>query len=451
MSSKRVLFLVAILLLIPCCQNSDPPPTGPPDGDPTPIPQSLALETPATLVSRVPPQNPFDYSAGRYLHGAYALEQFAGQRVAASQHRAVFTPVTPAGATAAPAEVAFAIWGLEMTAYTGDSTVTLFWQGQAPTSERLFVGLGNFAQNRWDWFVPPARGPLVLPDLHAYLSTHPYLLLAIVLLGHQPAELEGVQIGQRWIVSTADMSLLCAPVMRFESAALEADWASRNPVASEFEQIGQSIEPDGTRRIVVAHQVDGYLHYGAVVIPPAEEFEKLPVLVICHPGAGGVRWDDEEWFFALLADPALRQRFVLVVPSFRGERLSAGMLGSFTSEGRMSVFDRDADDAIALLDCVLENFTNADPHLVLSTGWSRGGQVAYRIAQRDRRIRGVIDFCGMSDEWTINGQGYMHEFFAGRQSEPEPSDFYYHASGNTSVGLYGLADASRTPAQLHRL
>jgi dipeptidyl aminopeptidase/acylaminoacyl peptidase len=90
------------------------------------------------------------------------------------------------------------------------------------------------------------------------------------------------------------------------------------------------------------------------------------------------------------------------------------------------LFDRDADDAIALLDCVLQYFPNADAGRVLSAGYSRGGQVAMRIAQRDPRIQGVIDFCGMSDEWTINGQGYIRDFLEEERQEPAPSDFYYH-------------------------
>jgi predicted esterase len=365
-------------------------------------------------------------STGRYLHAALALEQFPGQRVSASLHRVVFAPATPAGATARPSEAAFSLYGVEMQGYCGDSTVTLFWRGRAPGPARLFLGVGNFALNRWDWLTPPAAGPFVLPVLGPYLDDHPYLLLAVVVLGNQPAELEGVLIGRRWLVSEVDLSLLCAPVMRFESAALEADWATRNPAASDFEQLGERNDPDGTRRILVAHRVDGLRHYGAVAVPPTEASAKLPVLVLCHPGAGWVGWSSEDWFFALLRDPTLRQQFIRVIPSFRGETLGAGPLGSYTSQGTMSVFDRDADDAIALLNCVLGNFPNADPDRVLSTGWSRGGQVAMRIAQRDQRIRGVIDFAGMTDEWTINGQGYIRDYLAEPRPEPEPWDFYYH-------------------------
>lgn len=102
--------------------------------------------------------------------------------------------------------------------------------------------------------------------------------------------------------------------MRSESAALEADWATRNPVAADFEVMAEATDPDDT------------------------------------------------------------QRFALVVPSFRGEVLVAGLLGSFSSEDPMSVFDRDADDAIALLDCTVQNFPQADPNLALSTGWSRGAR-----------------------------------------------------------------------------
>jgi dipeptidyl aminopeptidase/acylaminoacyl peptidase len=197
-------------------------------------------------------------------------------------------------------------------------------------------------------------------------------------------------------------------------------------VIDAFEEVGELSDADGTRQVLVAHQVDGYRHYGGVVIPPVKELKKLPVLVLCHPGDAGTSLTDQNWFFGLLGDPAIRRRFVQVIPSFRGEILDAGTLGRFRSEGPPSLFDRDADDALALLDCVLQSFPNADPSRVVSVGYSRGGQVAMRIAQRDPRILGVIDFCGMSDEWTINGQGYIRDFLEEERPEPAPSNFYYH-------------------------
>jgi dienelactone hydrolase len=313
--------------------------------------------------------------------------------------------------------------------------VTLAWQGDPPAAGQLFVGAGNLVQNRWDWFAPPASGPLQLPNLGPYLSTHPYLLLAVAVLGEQPATLNGVQLGDRWIINTVDMSLLTAPVMRFETAQLEADWATRNPVESGYEQITERIESDGTRRIVVAHMVDGRRHIGGIVIPPAEDFELLPVMVMCHPGAVSVNLSGRTWLQGLCSDADVCERFLLVVPSFRGERLTLEGLGSWTSGGHPSVFDRDADDAIALLDCVLNHFSNADRRCILASGYSRGGQVAMRIAQRDSRIMGVIDFCGMADEWTVNGQGYMQEFIAGRYPEPETWDWYYHSLWEYEHGI----------------
>ena len=427
MSRRCLVVLAAALLILPCCEDSGPPPTGPPDDGGLPsVPDSLPLDRPAQWVSSVPPQNPFVYDDGRYLHGAYALEQFPSHRVTTDLQRASFRPVTSPGSNPTPAEAAYAIFGFDMTLYDGDSVATLCWQEPPPDTGTVFIGLGNFALDRWDWFAAPPPGPRRLPHLAPYTSTHPYLLLAVVLTGNREAKLEGVQIGSRWVVGGVDLSLLCAPVMRFEAEALEADWAARNPVMDAFEEVGQLEDEDGSRQYLVAHRVDGYRHYGGVVVPPVKAFKKLPVLVLCHPGDAGTSLADQSWFFGSLGDPAIRQRFVQVIPSFRGESLDAGTLGRFRSEGPPSLFDRDADDAIALLDCVLRFFSNADSSRVLSAGYSRGGQVAMRIAQRDPRIRGVIDFCGMSDEWTINGQGYIRNFLEEERPEPAPFDSYYH-------------------------
>jgi dipeptidyl aminopeptidase/acylaminoacyl peptidase len=97
----------------------------------------------------------------------------------------------------------------------------------------------------------------------------------------------------------------------------------------------------------------------------------------------------------------------MVLPTFRGEPLQAGALGYFVSEGTTGMYNQDADDALALLDCVLNHYPEADEDRVVSLGISRGTQVAQRISQRGDGFVGAVLFYGMVDYWLPSRQQYL--------------------------------------------
>jgi pimeloyl-ACP methyl ester carboxylesterase len=396
-----------------------------------------ALASPVKLAAEVTPMPPFIYIPGRFLFGAYALQQYECQNVDAEGHRARFTPSWNTGSSAGPGDPAFALYTFNMEYFDGDGRFVLNWEGQPPVAGDVYIGLGNIDDDRWDWFPAPPGADVVVDNLGPYKDMRPYLTLAVVLLGEQEALLDSVQIGERWIYEGVDMSMLLAPVLDFEVDAVRDDWAGRNPVAQDYAYLGEEMEGN-IRWVLMSHTVDGLTHYGLVRIPPVYGDDKLPVLVMCHPGAGGIAPLGVQWFDNTLDDPLLRRSFIFVMPSFRAEQCLTETLGDYWSEGTYNLYDRDADDAIAMLDCVLTEFPEADPELVLAVGHSRGAQVAVRMAQRDTRIDGVITFAGWTDEWLASGQASAYYLLPELDTEPTTDQVQYlynHALWELREGL----------------
>jgi dipeptidyl aminopeptidase/acylaminoacyl peptidase len=90
------------------------------------------------------------------------------------------------------------------------------------------------------------------------------------------------------------------------------------------------------------------------------------------------------------------RNFVYVVPSFRSERLTVGS-ATWLSQGPASPWDRDVDDALALLDVALQRVPEADASRIGVLGVSRGGGVGLLMAIRDARIDAVLTLAGPTD------------------------------------------------------
>ena len=197
-------------------------------------------------------------------------------------------------------------------------------------------------------------------------------------------------------VGGVDLDVLFAPPTQAEIDAVAADWATRSLAAVDVVVERDSVVlVDGVRvRVrVVTHVVDGFRHVGAVLSADSAA-GPAPVVVYAHGGDSGVRVEDVLLQFSLAGDDA--RRFVWVVPSFRSESLEfAGV--TYTSQGSESPWDRDVDDALALLDVALGVESSADPGSVGVLGFSRGAGVGLLMAVRDPRIDRVVDFFGPTD------------------------------------------------------
>jgi len=187
-----------------------------------------------------------------------------------------------------------------------------------------------------------------------------------------------------------------------EIQTILADWSGRNPIASNVTVIQQdpvtlSNQVPATVSIV-SHEVEGVLHYGAVIAPDAPDGlvpGSAPVLVYAHGGDGGVSVDGEALLLLSLF-PDLAPQFVHVVPSFRDEPLTfQGQ--TWQSEGPASPWDKDVDDTFALIDVATTVAPAADPSRIAVLGMSRGAGVGMLMAARSQSVRRVLGFFGPTD------------------------------------------------------
>jgi dipeptidyl aminopeptidase/acylaminoacyl peptidase len=110
----------------------------------------------------------------------------------------------------------------------------------------------------------------------------------------------------------------------------------------------------------------------------------------------------------------LESEFVFVAPSFRSEPLIYDGT-TYLSEGAPSPWDRDVDDALALLSVTLSGLVpEADPGRVGVIGFSRGANVALLMAERDTRIDLVVEFFGPTDFFGPFAQDVVEEALRGQ-------------------------------------
>lgn len=224
-----------------------------------------------------------------------------------------------------------------------------------------------------------------------------------------PPEIEA----SRWKVPFSLNDLFKLPTPR-EIETARQRWAERDLSPAEPKEVMRANIRLGNNDVVVrivSHRVHGFLHYGAVISPLQAGKGSCPVIV----EAKGVSWN----YFPLdvnrgLSIPAIlgsdMANTVIVVPSFRGEKMIFNGQ-EFVSEGdRTDNWDGATDDALALLNVALRTTAEADSVRVYAFGRSRGGSVAMLAAIRDRRIKGVVEWAGPADWFDcMSEQGWTQQ------------------------------------------
>jgi tetratricopeptide (TPR) repeat protein len=151
---------------------------------------------------------------------------------------------------------------------------------------------------------------------------------------------------------------------------------------------------------IVSHRIRGSLHYGAVIVPVGATTGSCAVVVEAKgvsPSFFPLSLDDPPYTVRFLGREAAR--FIIVLPSYRGEILKIGAQ-TYSSEGdRSDSWDGAADDAIAFLNAALKVTPEADPSRIGIFGKSRGGTVALLAAARAPRFRCVVAWSAPTDHF----------------------------------------------------
>jgi dipeptidyl aminopeptidase/acylaminoacyl peptidase len=280
-----------------------------------------------------------------------------------------------------------------------------------------------------------ARGPSVLAPLAAALF--------LFGCGDSPS---GPDPGD--VVAGVDLDVLFAAPTSTERTQVEGDWDSRSPVAEGLAEEGERAAELGdvpVRIRIVSHLVDGHRHYGLIVEPQEAPSHPVPILMYAHGGEDGVSLGE-----LLLVASALElsgNDFVLAAPAFRSEPVRVGE-ESWLSDGPASPWDRDVDDALALLEVVLATVSFADPDRLGVVGLSRGGAVALLMAIREPRIRGVVSFFAPTDFFGPFVRGVFRETLLGRP--PSLPGVGFLAREIIAPLLEGTMDESRVRLELLR-
>ena len=216
------------------------------------------------------------------------------------------------------------------------------------------------------------------------------------------------------IVEGINFTELFAAPTQVEIAAIDDLWDLRDVSVSGYRvEATGSIDLDGTPGTVriVSHVVDGNRHYGAIAFATDAAPQSLPVLVYSHGGDDGENIDN---VFGLLnfGFGGIPDDYVYVVPSFRSEPLSYRNV-TYTSEGQPSPWDRDIDDALALVNVAIESVDAADADRIGVVGFSRGACVGLLMAIRDPRIDLVVEFFGPTDFYSPFTQDVVEEALTG--------------------------------------
>lgn len=216
------------------------------------------------------------------------------------------------------------------------------------------------------------------------------------------------------IVEGVNITELFAAPTDTEIAEIGALWDTRQITVAGYQiEATGSVDLDGTPGTVqvVSHLVDGHRHYGAIAYATDAALQSRAILVYSHGGDGGEDIDDVlsllDFGFGGIPDD-----FVYVVPSFRSEPLTYQNI-TYQSEGDPSPWDRDVDDALALVNATIANVDAADPDRIGVVGFSRGACVGMLMAIRDPRIDLVVEFFGPTDFFSPFTQNVVEDALSG--------------------------------------
>lgn len=199
-------------------------------------------------------------------------------------------------------------------------------------------------------------------------------------------------------------------------AAVKDVWNSRDLSAKDVVVAYEEVTSDANVKIY-EHRIGSKKHYGAIITPLTATAEKLPVEI----SLDGLDQSNP----SISLDNSLKyfdHTSVAVVPTFRGRTMIyKGM--RFVADGDFcDAWDGAADDSISFLNVVAATTPIADMSRVLATGYSRGGNLALLLGERDARINTVIDGAGPVDFYrndvrTHYGYQYQCQFLTNYTEE----------------------------------
>ncbi|MEM6273808.1 MAG: prolyl oligopeptidase family serine peptidase [Myxococcota bacterium] len=172
-----------------------------------------------------------------------------------------------------------------------------------------------------------------------------------------------------------------------ELEAIRADWMSRDLSVRNVIEEMRSRRANGDTVVVLSHELEAGVRYGAIVIPENAS-ESMPVVV------NSIGFGPPYQLDLTPARSAFGGGFITVLPGFRGHTLILDDQ-TWRSDGpRFDQCDGGTDDMLTFLRVALEHEPAADRERIYAFGGSRGGNVSMLASAREPSIRGVVSLAG---------------------------------------------------------
>ncbi len=215
------------------------------------------------------------------------------------------------------------------------------------------------------------------------------------------------------LIDDVDLDSLFAAPSASEIAQVTADWQTRDISARNIKLLySDSVFLDVEMKAleVISHQVDTSTHIGALITPIGGLNNTPDILVYLHGGDDGTSMF--EISLVLNSMHINLTNTILVVPSFRGETFTF-IDTTFSSSAESSPWDRDVDDALALLNAAIEYHSITGAPKIALLGFSIGAGVGLLMSIRDPRIAGMVEFFGPTYFFDGFNREVAEETFAG--------------------------------------
>jgi PKD repeat protein len=190
------------------------------------------LDTPGLLLERLAGYRAAAFSpAEGHRDGAQYEALAVNNRVAPAGSALTFTPqYTSAGADIDG--LAYALYDFVLPSPNTGLNAAFNWS-LLPAQPNLFLALGNFDSNTWDWVAPADVTSIALADATAYFSVTDHLLLLVAVTGSSNAalaeiQLEGVEVPIADLTANADEGLVPLAINFDASGSTDADGTIAN-------------------------------------------------------------------------------------------------------------------------------------------------------------------------------------------------------------------------------
>ena len=179
----------AALLLLTACGGSEGGGrlTTAPGGAGEVIPLPLELHGPETAQRSASLSEADVFRLGSEFTSGFGLS-----RVSAAGGSAVFSPDSAAADSLS--DFAWAIYSFNCSDYDREPLVDIRWD-TAPGGGDLYIGISDFTDNRWHWFVPSSN-PLQLAGIEPHISPTGQLFVVVLVQGDSAASLASLRLGE---------------------------------------------------------------------------------------------------------------------------------------------------------------------------------------------------------------------------------------------------------------